>query len=457
MGKIFGTNGIRGIINKDLTPEFALKIGKAVGTFFPEKSKILIGKDARAGGDMLIKSVEGGLLSVGLRVSDAGFVPTPAMQFTIKNSGYNGGIMVTGSHNPPEYNGIKVIDDNGAEISREKELIVENILSTNKFREVNWDSVISEVNIESNIISKYIEKILSFVDIEKIRKKKFNVLIDSANSVGSLSTPLIAERLGCKVHTINSNLNPFFSARMPEPSAVNLKETAAISKILNADISVAHDGDADRAVFIDSAGNVITGDRSGALLSYWLSVKNPITRKLVYTGVSSSPFIQEFLSKHNIKIEWLKVGSVGISHKLMKDGGLAGFEENGGFIFPEHQYVRDGGMSFALMLELMANEDIPSTKLFDKLPKYYTLKGSVEMHDSNVERIYEKIEEIYGSGKEVIKIDGIKIVDKDYWFIVRKSGTEPILRIFVEAKTEEKAKSLQEGIIKQIQLIRKYL
>lgn len=447
MGKLFGTDGIRGVTNSELTPDFAVKIGKAIGTYFGKGSRILIGRDVRAGGDMIMRSVESGLLSSGVIVYEAGIAPTPAFQYAVKTLGYDGGVIITASHNPPEYNGIKVLSPYGIEISRDDEDKIEEIYFNNRINTVDWSSLVNDVKKEERVIDVYVKGILSHVDVNKIRSKRYKVLIDAANSVGAITTPLVARELGCKIYTINGNLDPLFPARLPEPTFDSLTETSKVARELNVDIAVAHDGDADRAIFIDSMGRIQWGDRSGTLLSYWASIKTPNLPKRVFTAVSSSSLVEEYLSKFGIEVRWTKVGSVDIAHALFREGGVAGFEENGGFMYPPHQVVRDGAMSFALMLDMMASENEDSTSLFDRLPKYYLVKTKVKITEkTNIGRIYEEIINKYGKYGNVITIDGVKVIGKDFWILVRKSGTEPIIRILVEAKDENMSKDLANEI-----------
>ncbi|WP_338599853.1 phosphoglucosamine mutase [Sulfolobus tengchongensis] len=451
MGKLFGTDGIRGITNSELQPEFALKIGKAIGSYFGRGARVLIGRDVRAGGDMLLKAVESGLLSSGVIVYEAGMAPTPAFQYAVKTMGYDGGVIITASHNPAEYNGIKVLSPYGIEISREDEDKIEEIYFNNRFNSVDWNELINDVKKEKRVIDVYVKGILSHVDVNKIRSKRYKVLIDPANSVGSLTTPIVARELGCKVLTINGNLDPLFSARTPEPTFDSLKETARVARELNVDLAVAHDGDADRAIFIDSAGRVQWGDRSGTLLSYWASVKAPNLPKRIFTAVSSSSLVEEYLKNFNIEVKWTKVGSVDIAHMLFKEGGVAGFEENGGFMYPPHQAVRDGAMSFALMLDMMASENETSASLFNRLPVYYLVKTKVKISENtNIQKIYNEVINKYGRYGNIITIDGIKIIGNDFWLLVRKSGTEPIIRILVEAKDENKSKELAQELEKLV-------
>ena len=262
MGKLFGTDGVRGIVNIDLTPELAMKIGLAAGTFFGEGARILIGRDVRRGGEMLQKAVIGGLLSAGVKVYDAGLLPTPTLQWAIKYFEFDGGIMITASHNPPKYNGIKVIASDGVEISREDEAKIEEIIFEEKWFRASRFGLAEEVPKFYGIIDAYVNSIVSHVDVEKIRSKNFRVLIDPANSVGALTSPLVAKKLGCKVYTLNGNLDGDFPGREPEPTTETLKETAEVAKALHVDLAVGHDGDADRAIFVDEKGRIHWGDRS---------------------------------------------------------------------------------------------------------------------------------------------------------------------------------------------------
>jgi phosphomannomutase/phosphoglucomutase len=451
--RLFGTNGVRGITNKELTPDLALALGKAIGTYFKEGDRILVGRDVRAGGDMLVRALTSGLLSTGIDVYYAGVLPTPALQFNVRKGKYRGGVMVTASHNPAEFNGIKVVDADGVETDSSNEEKIEDHYFSKKFREVEWQRLNHDVKEVSGMIDDYVNGILAQVDVKKIKGRKFKVLIDGGNSVGSITSVKVAKELGCEIHEISTKLDPLFPDRPPEPTPASLEKSAALAKRLGVDIGVAHDGDADRAIFIDSDGRVQLGDRSGTLLAYWVALKEGKGRKVVFTPFSSSNMVDEFLDEHDIEIKWTRIGSVFVSRQLITSGGTAGFEDNGGFIYPKHQYVRDGSMAFALMLDFMASQDKSSAQLFDRLPKYWTEKIKIPLTKQiNVELLLEKIRLKYRNVGKVVDTDhdGLKIAGKDFWFIVRKSGTEPVLRISVEAKKKEVLESTLEDLKKLV-------
>ncbi|MDE1833771.1 MAG: phosphoglucosamine mutase [Candidatus Micrarchaeota archaeon] len=453
MKRLFGTNGVRGVTNRELTAELALGMGKAIGTYFNEKSKVLVGRDIRAGGDMLVRALTSGLLSAGIDVYYAGILPTPTLQYGIKNGKYDGGVMVTASHNPPEFNGIKVIDADGVETSSLNEEMIEEYYFSRKFREVEWRDLGHDVKEVPGLIDQYVKGILRHVDVKRIRERRFRVLVDGGSSVGSLTSVKVARELGCELHEIGTELDPLFRQRLPEPTPMSLKKTAELATRLKVDIAVAHDGDADRAIFIDSDGKVQLGDRSGVLLAYWVSLKEKPRSKIVATPFSSSNLVDEFLEKHGIKTEWTHIGSIHVSRKLIENGGFAGFEDNGGFIYPKHQYVRDGAMAFALMLDFLASQKKSSAELFDMLPKYNSEKIKIPIANGmNVDDILSKVNEKYMNSGKVVNTDrdGVKIVGKDFWFIVRKSGTEPVIRVSVEAKGKAKLDQTIENLKKII-------
>jgi|ECHhosMinimDraft_1075155.scaffolds.fasta_scaffold00135_11 phosphomannomutase/phosphoglucomutase len=454
MKKLFGTDGVRGVINKELSIELAMRLGLAIGTFFGEGKKILIGRDVRQGGDMIERAVEAGLLSTGISVYSAGLIPTPGLQYAVKELNYDGGIVVTASHNPPEFNGIKVIDSDGIELKRKYEEAIEEIFYSGRFNVVEWKRV-KEVQREERALGIYFKAILSQVETEKIRKRNFTVVVDGANSVGSLVTPVLARELGAKVIGVNTHLDPFFPSRLPEPNTETLRDTAEIVKASKADLGVAHDGDADRAIFIDSKGMIQMGDRSASLLCEYVYRSFKDNNSTVYTAVSSSLVVEDYLSRFGIKVKWTKVGSVDIAHMVKEERGLAGFEENGGFIYPPHQYVRDGAMTFALMLNLLADERGSSYEVFNKLPKYYTVKSSVPMREGiNIDNLYEEVinyyRSLYNEKLKIITVDGVKIIGEGFWVLIRKSGTEPIIRILAESKNEDEAKVLMDEARKLI-------
>jgi len=438
--KLFGTNGIRGVTNKELTPEMAVKVGSAIGTFFKKKN-LLLGHDARTSGPMFAKAVIAGLTATGCNVFFAGMAPTPALQYAVKNHRMDGGVIITASHNPPHYNGIKVIWNDGIEISHEQESEIENIYFENKQVLAEWNKLGAKHELPG-VNGDYIEAIKKHVDAAKIAKKHYHVVVDAANSVGALAAPQLLRELGCKVTSVNANIDGTFPGRLPEPRPENLKEIAVTVKAVGADLGVAFDGDADRSIFIDENGEIYWGDKTFALIAKYFWRENPHAK--IVTPVSSSTLIKDVADANKGEIVWTKVGSVTVSQTMKELKAKLGGEENGGVFYGPHQSVRDGAMTTALILEIMAKTGEKLSALISEQPQYFIEKGKVECPENKKERVLEKLLEQV-KGLNISTIDGVKIWFEDKSAIlVRPSGTEPIYRLYAEAKNQEKALKLIE-------------
>jgi len=436
--KLFGTNGIRGLVNKELTPEMAINVASSIGTFFKRKN-LLVGYDARTSGPMLARAVIAGLTSTGCNVFFAGMAPTPALQFAVKNHVMDGGVIITASHNPPEYNGIKVIWNDGIEISHEQETEIENVYFENKPVFAEWDKL-GTTNELVGVNDEYIEAIKKHVNASKIAEKHYHVVVDAANSVGGLTAPILLRDLGCKVTSLNANIDGTFPGRMPEPRPENLEELARTVKAVGADLGVAFDGDADRSIFVDENGQVYMGDKTFAVVEKQFLIENPNSK--IVTPVSSSTLIKDIADAYKGEIVWTKVGSVTVSQKMKEIKAKLGGEENGGVFYGPHQAVRDGAMTTALILNIMAETGEKLSGLIAEQPQYFIEKGKVECPENKKEKLLEKLLEQV-KGANVSTLDGAKIWFEDKSAIlVRPSGTESVYRLYAEAKNQERALKL---------------
>jgi phosphomannomutase/phosphoglucomutase len=436
--KLFGTNGIRGVVNKELTPEMAIKVGSSIGTFF-DKKNLLVGHDARTSGPMFAKAIIAGLTATGCNVFSAGMAPTPALQYAIKNHRMGGGVIITASHNPPEYNGIKVIWNDGIEISHEQETEIENIYFENKPVFAEWDRLGAKREL-TVVNDEYIEAIKKHVTVSEIAEKRYHVVVDAANSVGGLTAPQLLRELGCKVTTINANIDGTFPGRLPEPRPENLKEIAVAVKAMEADLGVAFDGDADRSIFVAENGEIYWGDKTFALIEKHFLIEHPNSK--IVTPVSSSTLVKDIAEAYKGEIVWTKVGSVTVSQTMKELKAKLGGEENGGVFYGPHQAVRDGAMTTALILGIMAKTGEKLSELIAEQPPYFIEKGKVECPEDKKEKVLKKLFEQEKSAN-ISTIDGVKIWFEDKSAIlVRPSGTEPIYRLYAEAKNQEKALKL---------------
>ncbi|MCD6512984.1 MAG: phosphoglucosamine mutase [Thermoplasmata archaeon] len=430
--RLFGTNGVRGVVNEDMTPELALKLGKAIGSYF--EGNIAIATDTRTGNEMLKNAVISGLISTGNNVMDAKIAPSPALQYYVKNTDVDAGVIITASHNPPQFDGIKVIDRDGTELGKEKEEKIEEIFFKENFRKKAWNEI-GRV-YDTDILDFYIEGILSLSDVEKIKEKGFKVVTDCGNGAGSYTMPYLAGSVA-KVVSLNAHPDGNFPGRMPEPTRENIRDLMATVKATGADIGVAYDGDADRAIFVDENGNYVDGDKSlAAMAGYMVEKKGGV----VVTPVSTSSCVEEYVKSKGGSVIYTKVGSPIVARKMIEIKAVFGGEENGGLIFPQHQYCRDAGMSTIAMLELMAKKDKPLSEIIAEIPKYAIYKTKVECKEKSkmMNEIKSKI-----SGKMDFT-DGIKVFEDDGWVLIRPSGTEPIIRIYAESMDEEKARKMAE-------------
>lgn len=448
--KMFGTNGVRGVINEDFTVELVLKLSRAIGSMFGP-GMVAIARDSRKGGEMFTQALISGLTSTGCSVVNLGPVPIPTLQYMIPRLGCIAGVMVTASHNPPQFNGIKVIGSNGIETSRETENQIEMIYQSNQFKTADWNKI-GEVTRNDSAIDVYIEGIKSQLNLEKIRTKNLKVIVDCANSVGGLVTPRLLRELGCTVVSLNAQLDGSFPGRNPEPIPENLKDLSTAVTAMGADLGIAHDGDADRATFVDETGRVLWGDQSFALIASRILAKK--RGSTLVTPVSSGRLIEDVAQKAGAKIDWTEVGSVVVSHRIEEIGAELGGEENGGVFYPDHQPVRDGAMTASQIVEMIVLEAKTLSQLVSELPTYFNTKVKVPVPQEKKESILEAILDL-SKDMNRITIDGVKIIRDEGWILIRPSGTEPLYRCFAEGKTQEIADCLSEEGVELIERAKK--
>jgi phosphomannomutase/phosphoglucomutase len=437
MNRLFGTNGIRGLINDSLTVEMVLNLGRAIGTVLGP-GKIALARDSRMGGEMFSSVMTAGLLSTGCSVADLSLIPTPTLQFMVPRLNCAAGVMITASHNPPEFNGIKVMGPEGIEVPRDVEIQIETIYDSGDFTTADWMNL-GCIESDDSALDHYLAGIKSHLDVESIKKRSLTIVIDCANSVGAQATPQLLRGLGCKVISLNSQLDGTFPGRNPEPTPGNITQLSHMVKAIGADIGIAHDGDADRATFVDETGRVLWGDQSFALIASRVLSKKP--GSILVTPVSSGKLIEDVAEQAGAKIDWTVVGSVVVSHRLVEINGDLGGEENGGVFYPPHQPVRDGAMTAAQIVELVATEGKTLSQLVQELPEYFSTKMKVPVPPDKKESTLQTLLKIT-KDMERITMDGVKILYDEGWILIRPSGTEPLYRCFAEGKSQESADRL---------------
>lgn len=443
--KMFGTNGIRGEANEYLNCELALKIGKAIVTVLGP-GPIAIAMDTRISSDMIRSAVSAGLMSMGADVHNLGMVPTPALQYYVKtHKEVTGGVMITASHNPPEFNGIKCVSADGTECKPEEEAAIEDAYETD-IKVKNWKDIGHETIVEG-AGEAYINAVVSKVDADLIRKAKLKVCLDCANGASVETSPLLLKKLGVEAVIINGESDGMFPGHFSEPVEENLWELKERVVKESADLGFAHDGDADRCVFVSEKGKYMPGDYGLAILCC-LEMRNGNGKKLVITPVSTSAMVQEAVEDLGGELVYTAVGSPVVARRMIADGSPIGGEDNGGIIFADHQYCRDGAMSAAKMIEAVARYGSLQAQV-DALPKYFTIKAAAKCDNDKKAELVERIAARH-SNERMDRTDGLKIIFDNGWVLLRPSGTEPKFRIYSESKDPQVAQSRSEQFVSEV-------
>jgi phosphomannomutase/phosphoglucomutase len=442
MTRLFGTNGIRGVVNQDMNSTLALGIGQAWGTYLKKtvpRPRCAIGTDARLSNHMLKSAVTAGFLSTGCDVVDVGLVPTPTLQYTVKEKRFDAGIIITASHNPPQFNGIKGTAHDGTELTKDVEEAIETIYFSQQFALSDWKDVGNYATWDG-AIELYIKGVLSCVDVASIKRQRFHVVLDCGNGAGSLVTPILLKKLGCRVTELNCEPDGTFPGRHSEPVPENL--TFLMKKVseTQASFGVGLDGDADRAIFIDENGSYIWGDKSLSLVGKYIIRKKK--GGVTVTPVTTSTCFADAIHQNKGSVIYTKVGSPIVASVMKEHHAVFGGEENGGLIFPEFQYCRDSAMALATLLEILATEKKPLSELVAEIPSYEMLKTKIACPNEKKERIMNLLVTEMNDNNKITKVDrtdGLKLYMKDGWVLMRPSGTEPIFRVYVEAKEKQQA------------------
>ena len=430
---MFGTSGIRGIYGKEITETLAYGVAQAFA-----RETIVIGRDIRASGLPLLRAIAAGARDAGKRVLNLGIAPTPAVALATREYAVRG-IMITASHNPEEYNGLKLFED-GREITRAQEREVERSMDRIPSTTPKPEKAPPE---DPQILGVHRQLIKNLVDGTSIAKKKPKVVVD-CNGAAAVSTPYLLVDLGCRVLGVNAGLSGF--NRLPEPTAKNLGKTLAIVHATNADFGVAHDGDADRAVIIDENGNMLGLDVQLAL-ALEQELEHAQNRR-VLTTVEASLLVRETIERLDGTYEILPVGSTGLSHRLEASGAIFAGEPCGEYIYSKGVPCPDGILVAAKFAQLFAEKGSLAA-LAKRFKPYPMLREKYPCKKK--EEAMEKIKnEITIDGKRSEE-DGLRIDEEDGWFLIRPSGTEPVMRLTIEYKDKKKLEERANALRKLIQ------
>ena len=447
MTKLFGSSGIRGLANVDLTPTLASKIGLAIGTLSKAR-KVLVARDTRVSGQMLENALISGLVATGARVSCLGVVPTPTLAFLTKKLKADVAVMITASHNPPQYNGIKIFNRDSVAYDEKKQDKIEEIIKHNRFRLANWRNIgeSSPAN-QDRLYSETAQKTVKL-------RRKWKVLVDPGCGATYSLAPIVLKAVGCEVTAINAQPDGFFPARSSEPNAESLKPLASVVRKLGVDGGFAFDGDGDRVAFIDEKGDFVDFDR--ALAAYAAYVVKRRGGGVVATNVEASMCVEKMVEKQGGKVVRTRVGDVYVSEAIRKHDAIFGGEPCGAWIHPQVHYCPDGILSSVLLLKALEDEDKKLSEFTAETPKYPTLRTNIPCKNEAKHRIVEKtgeeLKRTFPKFKETSDVDGVRLTVRNGWVLVRESGTEPLIRLTVEGESLEAAKEIMN---KTTELVKK--
>lgn len=437
MGRLFGTSGVRGKVWEDVTPQLAHELGLALATYLGNSGEVVVGKDPRTSSEMLEGCLTSGLLSGGCKVKHLGIVPTPVVGFAARSLGTKAGVMITASHNPPDYNGLKFWGSDGMAYTPEQEEEIEELYFQGKLRPVSWDRIGRVERVD--VLPSYIGRIAGSVELER----KYKVVVDCGNGSGSLATPHVLQKLGCKVVTLNSQLDGFFPGRGLEPSPENLRELCEVVRSIGADVGLAHDGDADRTAAVDELGRVANPDKLLALLS-----ANQIKRKgeVVVTTVDAPRVVDECVGRRGGKVVRTRVGDVSVAVAVKEHNAVFGGEPSCTWIFPSMHLAPDGPLAAVKILELVDSTGKRLSELLDELPEYPVVREKVPCPNDKkadvMKKLWPELKKEFPDVVEVLTVDGIRLGLEEGWVLVRPSGTEPYIRVTAEGRTQECAKEI---------------
>jgi len=414
----FGSSGIRGIAFEEFTLDLAIKIGLATGAKY---GNTVIGRDTRVTGQLFSAAVSGALMSVGADVCDVGIVTTPTLAYAARKR--DCGVMITASHNPPEYNGIKLWNPDGSSFGTEQMNDIESRM-VEEIPPADWKEV-GSLSEYKEATSDHLKRILSLVG-----KANIKVVVDCANGPASLITPFVLENMGCEVITLNSQLNGRFPGRPAEPTQENLSDLQRSVVKHGADLGIAHDGDADRMVAIDDRGRYVGGDLLLKLFAQEMEAKS------IVVPVDATMLLDDRFGE---RIYRTRVGDVYISEKIKEEGADFGGEPSGTWIFPEISLCPDGIFAAAKLVEISAQRKL--SEIVDDIPSLPMIKELMTFAPDKRQQILSSLEKHISalSAIEVDTTDGFRIQFEDGWALIRLSGTEPKLRITVETRKQERA------------------
>ncbi len=457
MTLIKSISGIRGTIGgkpgTNLTPVDIVECTAGFGTWIKKRHKnpkVIVGRDGRITGQLVSELAVNTLISMGIDVVDLGLSTTPTVEIAVTEENASAGIIFTASHNPKQWNALKFLNSKGEFISAADGQEIIDYISEGDLDFVEVDHL-GGVSKDDSYIGKHIDMILAldYVDVPAIRAKNFTVVVDCINSTGAISVPPLLEKLGCNIHLINEEITGDFSHN-PEPRPEHLIDLSNKVKELNADLGISVDPDVDRLAFVCDNGSMFGEEYTLVAVADSILTKKPGN---TVSNLSSTRALADVTNKHGMQYTASAVGEVNVVNAMKATNAVIGGEGNGGVILPDLHYGRDALAGIALMLDLLAGKDISISELKKSYPDYTIVKDKIQLTpEIDVDHLLAETAKVYASEK-LNTVDGLKIDFDNGWIHMRKSNTEPIIRVYSEAKTATDAQALADGIKQEIDKI----
>jgi len=405
-----------------MTLDLAMNIGMAVGSM---AKTAVMGHDSRTANDMMSAVASSGMMACGCEVYSAGFITTPTLAEAARC--HDCGVMLTASHNPPEYAGIKLWNPDGMGFSAEQSAQIEQMIEEDKYSTKPWNLVGSS-HLFPDAVETHMERVMAGVGSASLK-----VVVDCANGPALTITPLVLQQMGCRVVTLNSNRDGHFSGRMPEPTDENISDLKRSVVSMKADLGIAHDGDADRMIAVDDKGVTLSGDETLALFA------SRYASQRIVVSVDASMAVDDTV---DVEVVRTRVGDVFVSEEVKRTEADFGGEPSGTWIFPDQTYCPDGILAAARIVEIASSEKL--SKVRESIPRYPTLRAAFEYdlksRDEILDRLRDEMTAI--DCDELLTLDGYRLLFEDGWTLVRPSGTEPKIRVVAEARRAERAEEL---------------
>jgi phosphoglucosamine mutase len=436
---IFREYDIRGVFNEELTPDVISRIGTAFGTFLQGSGEVVSGRDSRVSSEIIESIMSSSLAAVGCDVTSFGMVPIPVVNFAAWKKRPKAGVVITASHNPPEYNGIRFRNSDGTGYTTQNKTI-RDIYFAGRFLKKEWNKIGKVLTIPSKVIlSEYSALIADRVKIGR----KLKVILDPGNGAAAVVAPQLFRNLGFKVITINAQPDGTFPGRDPDPSAEGkevLNELCRLVTETGADFGVAYDGDGDRAVFVDEKGEKVVPEKSGIIFARDYLIRE---RGKIVANVSCSMILEDELSSIGGEVVRVRVGDVFITDAIKTQKALFGMEISSHFYFPDFYPFDDGVLASVKLAEILSNSDQSYSQILNRIKSYPSLRENIRCPDRIKFKVVERMKERYEKdGYQIDVTDGVRIVMEEGWVLVRPSNTEPKIRITVEARTKSGSEKL---------------